>query len=130
MLAAQWGELTGRSYGVVEEYRLGDAELVLVTSSTPAMTARVAIDALRERGIAAGLLRLRVFRPFPADALRRALAGKQRVVVLDRNCSFGHHGIFYQEIKSALYELPPAERPPMRGIIAGLGGARYYGGRH
>jgi pyruvate/2-oxoacid:ferredoxin oxidoreductase alpha subunit len=65
---------------------------------------------------------LRVFRPFPADALRRALAGKQRVVVLDRNCSFGHHGIFHQEIKSALYELPPAERPPMRGIIAGLGG--------
>jgi len=118
----QWGELTGRSYGVVEEYRLDDAELVLVTSSTPAMTARVAIDALRERGIAAGLLRLRVFRPFPADALRRALAAKQRVVVLDRNCSFGHHGIFYQEIKSALYELPPAERPPMRGIIAGLGG--------
>ncbi len=119
----QWGELTGRSYDVIEEYRLHDAELVLVASSTPAMTARIAIDALRERGIAAGLLRLRVFRPFPADALRRALAGKQMVVVLDRNCSFGHHGIYYQETKSALYELPPAERPPMRGIIAGLGGA-------
>jgi pyruvate/2-oxoacid:ferredoxin oxidoreductase alpha subunit len=118
-----WGELTGRSYDLVEEYRLHDAELVLVTSSTPAMTARVAIDVLRERGVAAGLLRLRVFRPFPADALRRALAGKQAVVVLDRSCSFGHHGIFYQETKSALYELPAAERPPMRGIIAGLGGS-------
>jgi pyruvate/2-oxoacid:ferredoxin oxidoreductase alpha subunit len=118
----QWGELTGRGYDVVDEYRLDDADVVLVASSTPAMTARVAIDRLRERGIPAGLLRLRVFRPFPANALRRALAGKQAVVVLDRSCSFGHHGIFYQEIKSALYELPAADRPPIRGIIAGLGG--------
>jgi pyruvate/2-oxoacid:ferredoxin oxidoreductase alpha subunit len=118
----QWGELTGRGYDVIEEYRLHDAELVLVASSTPAMTARVAIDALRERGIPAGLLRLRVFRPFPANALRRALARKRAVVVLDRNCSFGHHGIFYQETKSALYELPAGDRPPVRGIIAGLGG--------
>jgi pyruvate ferredoxin oxidoreductase alpha subunit len=44
------------------------------------------------------------------------------VVVLDRNCSFGHHGVFYQETKSALYELPAEDRPSMRGIIAGLGG--------
>jgi pyruvate/2-oxoacid:ferredoxin oxidoreductase alpha subunit len=107
---------------LVEEYRLSDAELVLVTSSTPALTARVAIDTLRERGVAAGLLRLRLFRPFPADAVRRALAGKRAVVVLDRSCSFGHHGVFYQETKSALYELPEGQRPPMRGIIAGLGG--------
>lgn len=119
----EWGELTGRSYDVVDEYRLDDAELVLVASSTPALTAQVAIDALRQRGIAAGLLRLRVFRPFPANAVRRALAGKHAVVVLDRNCSFGHHGIFYQETKSALYELPAADRPPIRGVIAGLGGS-------
>jgi pyruvate/2-oxoacid:ferredoxin oxidoreductase alpha subunit len=118
----QWGELTGRGYDVIDEYRLDDADLVLVASSTTAMTAQVAIDRLRERGIAAGLLRLRVFRPFPANALRRALARKQAVVVLDRSCSFGHHGIFYQETKSALYELPAADRPPIRGIIAGLGG--------
>jgi pyruvate/2-oxoacid:ferredoxin oxidoreductase alpha subunit len=50
------------------------------------------------------------------------LSRKRAVVVLDRNCSFGHHGIFYQETKSALYELPAADRPPVRGIIAGLGG--------
>jgi pyruvate/2-oxoacid:ferredoxin oxidoreductase alpha subunit len=118
----QWGALTGRSYDVIEKYRPDDAEVVLVASSTPAMTARVAIDRLRERGIPAGLLRLRVFRPFPANALRCALARKQAVVVLDRSCSFGHHGIFYQETKSALYELPAADRPPIRGIIAGLGG--------
>jgi pyruvate/2-oxoacid:ferredoxin oxidoreductase alpha subunit len=50
------------------------------------------------------------------------LAGKKAVVVLDRDCSFGHHGIFHQEIKSALYDLSPADRPLVRGIVAGLGG--------
>ena len=96
--------------------------MVLVACGTPAMTARAAVDTLRESGVPAGLLRLRVFRPFPADAVRYALAGKKAVVVLDRNCSFGHHGIIHQEIKSALYDLSPADRPLVRGIVAGLGG--------
>jgi pyruvate/2-oxoacid:ferredoxin oxidoreductase alpha subunit len=82
----------------------------------------VAIDTLRERGIPAGLVRLRVFRPFPAEAFRRALAGRKQVVVLDRDCSFGHHGIYHQEVKSALYELPSGEAPPIKGVVAGLGG--------
>lgn len=118
----EWGGLTGRSYGLVEEYRMEDAELVLVTAATTASTARVVIDAMREEGIPVGLLRLRVFRPFPADIVRRALGGRKQVVVLDRNCSFGHHGIFHQEIKSALYDLPREGQPELRGIIAGLGG--------
>ena len=117
-----WGDLTGRYYGLVEEYRNDDAEVVLVACSTPAMTARLAINKLRASGIRAGLLRLRVFRPFPADAVRYALAGKKSVVVLDRDCSFGHHGIFHQEVKSALYDLPAADRPLVRGVVAGLGG--------
>lgn len=117
-----WGELTGRPYGLLEEYRNDDAEVVLVASSTPALTARLAINKLRASGIRAGLVRLRVFRPFPADALRYALAGKKSIVVLDRDCSFGHHGIFHQEVKSALYDLPAADRPLVRGIVAGLGG--------
>jgi pyruvate/2-oxoacid:ferredoxin oxidoreductase alpha subunit len=117
-----WGSLTGRNYGLVEEYRNQDAEVVLVACGTPAMTARAAVDSLRESGVPAGLLRLRVFRPFPADTVRYALAGKKAVVVLDRDCSFGHHGIFHQEIKSALYDLSPADRPLVRGIVAGLGG--------
>jgi pyruvate/2-oxoacid:ferredoxin oxidoreductase alpha subunit len=117
-----WGNLTGRNYGLVEEYRNQDAEVVLVACGTPAMTARAAVDSLRESGVPAGLLRLRVFRPFPADAIRYALAGKKAVVVLDRNCSFGHHGIIHQEIKSALYDLSPADHPLVRGFVAGLGG--------
>lgn len=118
----EWGELTGRPYGLVEEYRTDGAELILVVAATAASTARVVIDELRERGIPAGLVRLRVFRPFPAELLRGILGGRRKVVVLDRNCSFGHHGIFHQEIKSALYELPSEVQPELRGIIAGLGG--------
>lgn len=118
----EWRSLTGRHYGLIEEYRTKDAELILVASSTAASTARVAIDQLRDRGIPAGLVRLRLFRPFPAEALRRALARKKQVVVLDRNFSFGHHGIFHQEVKSALYDLLPGDAPPVKGVVAGLGG--------
>lgn len=118
----EWGELTGRYYGLMEGYRMDGAELVLVAAGTTASTARGVVDAMRERGVPAGLLRLRVFRPFPADAIRRMLAGRDTVVVLDRNCSFGHHGIFHQEIKSALFELAHSEQPDVRGVIAGLGG--------
>jgi pyruvate/2-oxoacid:ferredoxin oxidoreductase alpha subunit len=116
----RWTALTGRSYGLIEEYRTEDAKVVLVASSTIASTARVATDTLRSRGIPAGVVRLRVFRPFPATEVRGALAGKEQVVVLDRDCSFGHHGIYHQEVKSALYG--EAHAPQVRGIIAGLGG--------
>jgi pyruvate/2-oxoacid:ferredoxin oxidoreductase alpha subunit len=119
---SEWKALTGRSYGLVEEYRMEGAELVLVATATPASTAHAVVDSLRRQGIPAGLLRLRVFRPFPADALRHALKNRKKVVVLDRSCSYGHHGAFHQEVKSALYELPAAEQPEVRGVIAGLGG--------
>ncbi len=118
----EWGELTGRPYGLVETYRTDGAELVFVTAATTASTARVVIDALRGEGLPVGLLRLRVVRPFPAETLRRLLGGRRKVLVLDRNCSFGHHGIFHQEVKSALYDLEPDRRPEVRGVIAGLGG--------
>ena len=119
---SEWKALTGRSYGLVEEYRMEGAELVLVATATPASTAHAVVDSLRRQGIPAGLLRLRVFRPFPADALRHALKNRKKVVVLDRSCSYGHHGAFHQEVKSALYELPAAEHPEVKGVIAGLGG--------
>jgi pyruvate/2-oxoacid:ferredoxin oxidoreductase alpha subunit len=118
----EWGQLTGRPYGVVEEYRLDGAELVLVTAATAASTARPVVDRLRDAGVPVGLVRLRVFRPFPAAVLRSLLGGRRKVLVLDRNCSFGHHGVFHQEVKSALYELPHVEQPRVCGVIAGLGG--------
>ena len=113
-------EVFGRSYGLVEKYHLEDAEVVLVTSATITSTARVVVDELREEGHKIGLLKMRMFRPFPAEDVREALAGASKVAVIDRNISFGHGGIFAEEIKSALYN--GSHRPPIFGFIIGLGG--------
>lgn len=116
----EFGELFGREYGLVEKYKLDDAEIVLIASSTIASTARVAIDELQEEGKKVGLLRVRVFRPFPSEEIRELLVDRKKVAVIDRNISFGHGGIFAQEIKSALYNCK--DKPPIWGYITGIGG--------
>jgi len=116
----EFREVFGRSYGLVEPYRLEDAEVVLVTSATITSTARVVVDELRQEGHKIGLLKVRMFRPFPVEDVREALARASKVAVVDRNISFGHGGIFAEEIKSALYNGP--HRPPIFGFIIGLGG--------
>ncbi len=116
----EFGELFGREYGLIETYRMDDADLVLVASSTVASTAHVAIDELRNEGKKVGLLRVRVFRPFPTEEIRELLCNRRKVAVIDRNISFGHSGIFAQEIKSALYNCKNAS--PIWGYITGLGG--------
>ncbi len=116
----EFGELFGREYGLVEKYKLDDAEIVLIASSTIASTARVAIDELQEEGKNVGLLRIRVFRPFPSEEIRELLVNRKKVAVIDRNISFGHGGIFAQEIKSALYNCK--DKPPIWGYITGIGG--------
>ena len=63
-----------------------------------------------------------MFRPLPAELLCRHLRGKQKVVVLDRNCSYGNGGIVFSELKAALYSLPESDRPQVYGFISGLGG--------
>ena len=117
-----WGRLTGRTYGAIEKYRTEDAELLLVTSGTITSTARHVVDERRERGEAVGLVKVKMFRPFPTGALREALAGVDRVAVLDRNISPGHGGIFAEEIRSALYDVPLEDRPLLFGYVLGLGG--------
>ncbi len=116
----EFSELFGRRYGSIEPYRADDADLIVVTSGTVTSTAREVIDELRAQGRRVGLLKVRLFRPFPAQLVREALAGAKKIAVIDRNISFGMGGIFAQEIKSALYNAP--ERPPIFGFIAGLGG--------
>ncbi len=116
----EFGEMFGREYGLVETYKLDDADVVLVASASIASTARPAIDQLREEGHKVGLVRIRVFRPFPSELLRKLLAGRKKVLVIDRNISFGMSGAFYAETKAALYNEKKA--PPMWGYIAGLGG--------
>jgi pyruvate/2-oxoacid:ferredoxin oxidoreductase alpha subunit len=115
-----WGELTGRSHGLLERYRCDDAQIVVVAIGSLCGTAREAIDELRAEGIAAGLLKLRLFRPLPQQALRVALAGVPDVLVLDRNHSPGLGGILHQEVRGALYGLPNA--PRVHGVLAGVGG--------
>jgi pyruvate/2-oxoacid:ferredoxin oxidoreductase alpha subunit len=83
----------------IVSYRMDDAELVIVSMGTTASTARLAVDAARERGIRAGALRLRMFRPLPEARLRLALAGKQRIAVIDRDASPGFGGIVWGEIR-------------------------------
>jgi len=116
----EYEQMFGRYLGQVENYLCDGADLVLVTSGTAGYTARVAVDELRAQGIKAGNLRIKLFRPFPFEPVRSILSKVPKVAVLDRNISYGHHGIFYQEVKSAMYGQP--SQPAIFGFIAGLGG--------
>ena len=116
----EFKRLFGRSYGITERYRLEDAEVALVTAGTIASTARDVVDYLRWRGESAGLLKIRLFRPFPVEEVREALWGAKKIAVLDRNLSPGMGGIFCQEVKSALYN--SRCRAPVFGFLTGVGG--------
>ena len=118
----EFKEMFGRGYGQIESYRADDAELILVTSGTVTSTARIVIDEMRDKGHSVGLLKIRLFRPFPAEAVRKALSNCKRVAVTDRNICVGMGGIFAQEIRAALYSQPPESRPEVLGYIVGLGG--------
>ncbi len=117
---AEYGRMFGRQWGLVESYRMEGAEVALVTSSTITSTAREVIDELRNRGLPIGLVKVRLFRPFPVPDIVRALEGVKKVAVLDRNLTFGQCGVFGEEIKAALYNTPL--RPPIFDFVLGLGG--------
>lgn len=117
-----WARLTGRSWPALEAYRDDDADLLLITSGTITSTARDVLDERRAAGDRIGLVKMKMFRPFPTAALRTALRGVRRVAVLDRNVSPGHGGIFAEEIRSALYDMPLDDRPMLFGYVLGLGG--------
>jgi pyruvate ferredoxin oxidoreductase alpha subunit len=117
-----WEFLTGRRWGAVEAYRTDDAELLLVTSGTITSTARHVIDERRTRGEKVGLLKMKMFRPVPTSTVRKHLSCANRVAVLDRNISPGHGGIFAEEIRSALFDMPLDDRPMLFGYVLGLGG--------
>ena len=116
----EFGEKFGRTYTMTSSYMLDDAKIALVTSGTVSGTARVAIRELREQGVPIGQLKMQTFRPFPTEEVRDALAGVDKIAVIDRNFSWGAGGIFAQEIKAALYNAE--SRPQVYGYIAGTGG--------
>ena len=118
----EWGRRFGRRYGAIERYRTDGAECVLVTSGTLTSTARHVVNERRARGERVGLVKVKMFRPFPTALLRESLAGVPNVAVLDRNISPGHGGIFAEELRAALYDLPAGRRPRVDGYVVGLGG--------
>lgn len=116
----EFQDIFDRFYPSIEEYRVENAEIILITSGTVSSTARITVDQLRKEGIKVGLLRIRVFRPFPNIQLRQYIQGCRKVAILDRNLSVGIGGIFAQEVKAALYDME--ENPLIYGFVAGLGG--------
>ena len=116
----EYREEFGRGYGIIEPVMLDDAEIVIVTAGSISSTARVAIKAFREQGHRVGLLKIRLFRPFPVEAIQQALAGKKKIAVIDRNFSLGSGGIFCQELRAALVHSP--DHPLTFSYIAGVGG--------
>ncbi|MDJ0925412.1 MAG: pyruvate ferredoxin oxidoreductase, partial [Acidimicrobiia bacterium] len=117
---AEFGEVLGHTYTPLEGFMLDDADYVMVSAGAMTSNVRQAVRDLREAGVKAGLLRVIAFRPFPVKQIRKILAGREKVAVLDRNMSAGHSGIFAQEIRSALLDQPDA--PPVYGYIVGIGG--------
>jgi pyruvate/2-oxoacid:ferredoxin oxidoreductase alpha subunit len=116
----EFARLFGRRYGAMEMIRCEDAEIILVTSGTVTSTSRQVIADLRARGEKVGLLKIKLFRPFPLSMIREAAGSAGKIAVIDRNFSFGASGIFAQEIRAALCNLPG--HPPVFGFVAGLGG--------
>ncbi len=111
----------GRGYGSAEAYRLEDAEIATVVLGSTAGTLKDVVDRVRERGVRAGLLRVRAFRPLPIDEIVRMLAPLRAVAVLDRADSAGTpSGPLFEEVRSALYDA--AARPRITGLVYGLGG--------
>ena len=117
----EFGEITGRSYDLLEAYRLDDAELAVVALGSTAGTAKAAVEDLRAEGLKAGLLKIRVFRPFPGKEICAALAKCRAVSVMDRSFSFGlEGGPVFNEIRGAAYGA--GLQVPMVSHIYGIGG--------
>jgi pyruvate ferredoxin oxidoreductase alpha subunit len=114
-----FGQKFGRSYGgQIEEYRTEDAEIIILTSGSAAGTVKTVVDAKREEGIKVGLVKLRLFRPFPREKLTQALKGRKAIGVLDRSIAFGWNcGPIYIETRALM---PDFGNTPMLSFIDGL----------
>ncbi|MGE5593007.1 MAG: pyruvate ferredoxin oxidoreductase [Betaproteobacteria bacterium] len=119
-VAKEFAKISGRNYGLFEAYRLDDAELAVVVLNSAAGTAKVVVDDLRDKGLKAGLLKIRLFRPFPHEEIVAALAGKKAIAVLDRADGLSTMGgPVFVDVRSAMYDAPG---PKMVNYIYGLGG--------
>ncbi len=117
---AEFKKVFGRDYGLVSTYLCEDADLILVTAGTIAGTCRVVADRCRAKGMKVGVLRVRMFRPFPGKQICEPLRKAKKVAVIDRDFSPGCGGIFAQEVKASLQGINCGL--PVYEFIAGLGG--------
>ncbi len=125
-VSEEFGKMSGRNYGLFETYRLDDAEVGIVVLSSAAGTTKDVVDDMRNKGIKAGLLKPRLFRPFPYDEIADALKHLKAVAVLDRADSFGGYGPVFMEVSSALYQSRNGSQgPTLINKIYGLGGRDY-----
>jgi len=120
-VAKEFKELTGRDYSFFEEYKLDDAEIAIVCMNSTAGTTKYVVDKLREQGIKAGLLKVRVFRPFPGAEIAKALSNLKAVAILDKSDSLNAvGGALYEDITSSMYT--ENIHVPAVNYIYGIGG--------
>ena len=120
-VAKDFEKMTGRSYGLFEEYKLEDAEIAIVCMNSTAGTTKFVVDNLRNKGIKAGLLKIRVFRPFPVEEVSKALSHLKAIAILDRSDSLNAAGgALFQDITSAMYV--NNVHVPSVNYIYGIGG--------
>ncbi|MDZ4655677.1 MAG: pyruvate ferredoxin oxidoreductase [Coriobacteriia bacterium] len=121
-VGAEYSELSGRPFDVIETWGMEDADVAIIVIGSTAGNTRHVARQLRAQGVKAGVVKMRVFRPFPYAELAAALSGVKAVAVLDRAESFGAEGgPLFLEVRSALYDAQP--RVPIVGYIYGLGGS-------
>ena len=117
----EYGALTGRQYGLFEEYKMEDAERAIIILNSSAGTAKGTCDLLRAKGEKVGVLKLRVYRPFPMEEIAKAISHVKAVAVMDKCESFSAiGGPVFGDVRSACYEL--TTRPHIINYIYGLGG--------
>ena len=120
-VAKEFEKWTGRKYEFFEKYKLNDAEIAIVCMNSTAGTTKAVVDELREKGVKAGLLKLRMFRPFPAEEIAEALQGLKAVAILDKADSLNSAGgALFEDVTSAMYV--NKKQVPMVNYIYGIGG--------
>ena len=120
-VAKEFEKWTGRKYESFEKYKLDDAEIAIVCMNSTAGTTKAVVDELREKGVKAGLLKLRMFRPFPAEEIAEALQGLKAVAILDKADSLNSAGgALFEDVTSAMYV--NKKQVPMVNYIYGIGG--------
>ena len=120
-VAEDFEKWTGRKYEFFEKYKLDDAEIAIVCMNSTAGTTKAVVDALREKGVKAGLLKIRMFRPFPVDEIAEALSHLKAVAVLDKADSLnGAGGALFEDVTSAMYV--NKKQVPMVNYVYGIGG--------